>query len=1184
MVAKGPICRKIKRMRSPRLLLAALVTVSSPLLAQIAISNTSLPYGGVGQSYLAPITVTGSTDYTVKVTPTPPAPGLTFNGDLHRIEGEPTSAGAFPVTVTATDGQTQVVVSKEFTIFVMQISTSPQLPSADTCSNYSESFAVTDGPPPPYNWSFLTEFFQVTSRATGGPPPGLTLNATTGVLSGTPTTAGQYNFTIEALSQSANVYATQSFSITVSSLCFFSNPLLNGDLNSFYRESLIVAGGVAPLTWTVKGGDLPPGITINSSSGLLSGTPTALGLYNFTIQVVDNTGATATQSFSITINPALAFTTVSPLPGGTAGVSYSTTFAATGGVAPYVFSTQDAPQGLSLSPQGVLSGMPSMGTYNITVTVNDSANYSVSMNFVVTFVSAGPLLQVSPTALTFSAPFEGDSPSPQFIDVVPVGTQPMNFHVLVDGGAGVPAPSWITVTPLTATAPARLVVTVNQGTLAAQTSNARVQVIDLSGNATVVTVTLNIASASPALQVTPDTLHFSALSAVPGTLVETLGLRSSGGGGPVGFTTAIQDNSPWITGVTPSSGSTVPNSTVFLQVKINTQGLQVGSYHDVILISSTSAPVATPVSVPVALFVSGSGAILDLSVFGERFQARSGGGFSNPQTVQILDAGVSGSSLAWTATFMSGSQYFSLSASSGNASPGNPGTLVVQPTASALQMAAGGYYGLLKISSTALNSPLYVVLVLDLADPSAPPLPDPSPAGVVFIGPAGQPVSAGQTVNINTSSATPVPYSLSVLTSDGGNWLTVNPSTGTATGQSPGQMTLTVDATQLAAGIYNGEVDVAMSGALRSVTVTFIVQPGGAAVNKTAPRAVQQASSCTPSALALTETSLANNFAIPAGWPAALIVQLNDDCGNTISNGSVSASFSNGDSPLMLRGTEAGAYSATWQPGVVSSQMTITLQGQSQSTALKPAMIQLIGSINQNQNAPPVISENGTVNTFNRVPAGALAPGMIVEVYGTGLATAKGQTGGLPLPTSFQGTSLIVGPYQAPLYYVSGSQVNVEFAAELIPNQQYPVIASLNGALSVPVITDIAPIQLGVAANSNGMVIAQHGVGNAYVTEASPAAQGEVVVIYLSGMGTTNPAVKSGEPAPSSPPAEVTVQPTVTLDGQAASVQFAGLTPGFVGLYQVNFQVPSNAGTGDLPLTVSQNGVPSNATFLPVTK
>ena len=208
-----------------------------------------------------------------------------------------------------------------------------------------------------------------------------------------------------------------------------------------------------------------------------------------------------------------------------------------------------------------------------------------------------------------------------------------------------------------------------------------------------------------------------------------------------------------------------------------------------------------------------------------------------------------------------------------------------------------------------------------------------------------------------------------------------------------------------------------------------------------------------------------------------------------------------------------------------------------------------------------------------------------MEVYGNGLATAKGQTGMLPLPTSFQGTSLIVGPYQAPLYYVSSGQVNVQFAAELTPNQQYPVIAILNGALSVPVMTDISPIQLGVDANPDGTVIAQHGVGSAYITEASPAKQGEVVVIYLSGMGATNPAVTSGDPAPSTPPyAEVTAAPTVTLDGQTATVQFAGLVPGLVGLYQVNFQVPPNAGTGDQTLIVSQNGVASNATRLPVSK
>ena len=86
-------------------------------------------------------------------------------------------------------------------------------------------------------------------------------------------------------------------------------------------------------------------------------------------------------------------------------------------------------------------------------------------------------------------------------------------------------------------------------------------------------------------------------------------------------------------------------------------------------------------------------------------------------------------------------------------------------------------------------------------------------------------------VNVNTSSTAPVPFQVSVLTANGGNWLTVNPSTGTSTGQSPGQISLlSVDATQLEAGIYSGEVDISMSGALRSVNVTVIVEPGGGTV------------------------------------------------------------------------------------------------------------------------------------------------------------------------------------------------------------------------------------------------------------------------------------------------------------------------------------------------------------------
>jgi uncharacterized protein (TIGR03437 family) len=1160
-----------------------LIVISSPLAPQTiirtkprlepnpqpTITTTSLPFGGVGQPYSAQMMAVGGNGngvYTWTIVSGNIPPGLSFDTDNGQFSNAPTAAGNFVFTVQVQDtAPPNLTATKLLSIGVMEIDTPAQLPEGSTCGSYFQRFVAIDGPPPPYTWSL------------GDPTalPGLSLDPSTGVLSGKPTQSGPVGFTVTATSPGAGIRAIKGFNLSVSGLCFAPNGLPNGDANSPYRQSLVITGGVAPFSWKVQSGFLPLGINLDATSGLVSGTPTKPGPYSFTIQVTDSANGLTTETFSISINPALAFASTSPLAAATAGVSYSQTLMATGGAPPYVFTTTDPPQGLTLSSAGVLSGTPSIGMFIIPIVVTDSLNNSASMNFDLTAKSGSPLVEVSPSALTFTAVVEGDAPHSQHIDVVPVGAQPTNFQVVIDGGTvDAAAPGWISLQRTNATAPARLVVSVEQGNLAVQTANARVRVIDASGNASIVTVTLNVVSAAPQLQVTPDTLHFAARAATPGTLVETLGVRSVGGGGPVSFSTSVVGKSGWISSITPASGQTVSNSTVFLKVEVNTQGLEAGSYHDVILISSSTGAI----KIPVALFVARNGAILDLSVTGIRFQARQGGGFSNVQNVEVLDVGDPASNLTWSAELVSGSEFFSVNASRGFATPFNPGMLTLSPAASALQMNAGGYYGLLKItSSEANNSPLYVVLVLDLASSTSPPLPDLSPAGLVFIETAGRPFTTGQLVNVNTSSATPAAFQAAVQTADGGTWLTASPTTGTATGQLPGEVTATVDASQLAAGIYSGELDISMSGVLRSVNVTLIVEPGATVAARPLPATV----SCTPSALAATETGLVNNFAVPAGWPAALIVQLNDDCGNSVSNASVTASFSNGDPPLMLAEGQPASYAATWQPGAVSSQIATSIQAQ--FGQLKPAELQLIGNVNGNQSAPPSLFENGTVNVFNRVPAGALAPGMIVEVYGTGLASATGNPGVLPLPSIFQGTSLIVGAYQAPLYFVSSGQLDVQVAAELTPNQQYPVIAILNGALSVPVMADLAPIQLGLAAQADGQVIAQHGADSSYVDANHPAKPGEVLVIYLSGMGPTNPAVKSGDAAPASEPlARVTNQPTVTLNGENATVQFAGLSPGFVGLYQVNFQVPASANSGDLTLVVSQGGVSSNATKLTV--
>jgi uncharacterized protein (TIGR03437 family) len=159
--------------------------------------------------------------------------------------------------------------------------------------------------------------------------------------------------------------------------------------------------------------------------------------------------------------------------------------------------------------------------------------------------------------------------------------------------------------------------------------------------------------------------------------------------------------------------------------------------------------------------------------------------------------------------------------------------------------------------------------------------------------------------------------------------------------------------------------------------------------------------------------------------------------------------------------------------------------------------------------------------------------------------------------------------------------LDVQIPNELAPTQQYATIVSANGALTLPDQIDVVPAVPGVVSFGDGRIIAQHGLDYSLVDASHPAKPGEYLIMYLAGMGATNPSVASGAVSPLAP---VTAQPTVTVDSQAAAIAYAGLTPGSVGLYQINFQVPAGAQSGDLNVVVTQNGMVANATKLPVSQ
>jgi hypothetical protein len=211
--------------------------------------------------------------------------------------------------------------------------------------------------------------------ASGALPLGLSLNASTGAITGTPTTSGASNFTIRATDAKGNVGA-RGYTVNIGNNSLTLNPvsLPNGTQGTPYSQTLIVNGGTGPYSFSMASGSLPAGLSLNPNTGVIGGTPTGSGPATFTIvatDINDNTGSRA-----YTVNVGTNSITISPatLPPAPQGSPYSQMLTASGGTAPYSFSivSGSLPPGLSLSSAGAITGTPtSIGTFTVTVQAID---------------------------------------------------------------------------------------------------------------------------------------------------------------------------------------------------------------------------------------------------------------------------------------------------------------------------------------------------------------------------------------------------------------------------------------------------------------------------------------------------------------------------------------------------------------------------------------------------------------------------------------------------------------------------------------------------------------------------------------------------------------------------------------------------------------------------------------------
>jgi len=229
---------------------------------------------------------------------------------------------------------------------------------------------------------------------------------------------------------------------------------------------------------------------------------------------------------------------------------------------------------------------------------------------------------------------------------------------------------------------------------------------------------------------------------------------------------------------------------------------------------------------------------------------------------------------------------------------------------------------------------------------------------------------------------------------------------------------------------------------------------------------------------------------------------------------------------------------------------------------------------------PPVITS--IVNAANGTAP--VAPGGLITVWGTNMSPVSLVASQVPLPTALGQSCLSVNGTPVPLLFVSSTQVN----AQLPDNVLGPSTVSIHtpGGVSNSTHFTVQPaapavFMSGSAGPTTGLATVVRAANNQLVTPTNPIRPGDTLVIYLTGMGLTTPGVIAGVPAPVSPLALASDVPTVTLGGSHLDIQYAGLAPGEIGVYQINAVVPGSVTQGlSEPLVINQgSAIGANTTL-----
>jgi hypothetical protein len=281
---------------------------SVTVLPDPSITSDPLAGGEVGVAYDTTPSASGGTGvYTWSVTDGSLPDGLSLDPATGEVTGTPTTPGTSTFTLVATDGASQTGTQSESIVVTSALSVVPGvLPAGEAGVTYDASPTASGGAGPT-NWAVVD----------GTLPPGLSLDPATGAITGTPTTAGTFTFTLQ-VTDGLGATATVTETIVVAAApTMVGSRTIDGNVGVAMTAQLTMDGGSGPFSWTVSSGSLPPGLSIDPATGLVWGMPSTAGTTIVTVTVSDHFGQQGSTTVTFDVVPtALNSRTIATTPDG----------------------------------------------------------------------------------------------------------------------------------------------------------------------------------------------------------------------------------------------------------------------------------------------------------------------------------------------------------------------------------------------------------------------------------------------------------------------------------------------------------------------------------------------------------------------------------------------------------------------------------------------------------------------------------------------------------------------------------------------------------------------------------------------------------------------------------------------------------------------------------------------------